>query len=108
MRLCCQDHLMPGASFEERFTRLREVGFTAVEVDGAHLWTELDEITEASRSAELPVAAVCRGFDGCLLDTNPAERQKVADGLKKLLAMCQDLGGAQVRTGGLRWTKLAR
>lgn len=96
MRLCCQDHLMPGASYEERFTKLREVGFTAAEVDGVRLWTKFDEIKEASRSAELPVVSVCLGFDGCLLDANPAERQKAADDLKTLLAMCHDLGGAHV------------
>jgi sugar phosphate isomerase/epimerase len=87
---------MPGASYEERFTKLREVGFTATEVEGQHLWTHFEEIKEASRSAELPVASVCLGFEGCLLDTDPAEREKAADDLKKLLAMCHELGGAHV------------
>jgi sugar phosphate isomerase/epimerase len=87
---------MPGASYEERFMKLREVGFTAIEVDGWSLWTHFDEIKEASRSAELPVVSVCLGFEGCLLDPAHAERQKAADDLKKLLAMCHDLGGAHV------------
>ena len=87
---------MPGPSFAERFAKLREVGFTAVEVEGRHLWTAFDEIKEASRSADLPVAAVCLGFEGCLLDADWVERQKAIDDLKQLLAMCHDLGGAHV------------
>jgi len=96
MKLCCQDQLMPGATFKERFQKIREVGFTATEVGGRHLWTHFEEIKEASRAADLPVSAICLGFDGCLLDTNPVERQKAADGLKKLLAMCHDLGGTHI------------
>ncbi len=87
---------MPGASYSERFARQREIGFAATEVDGDRLWTEFDQIRDASRSADLPVAAVCLGFDGCLLDADPFERQKAVDGLKSLLAMCHELGGAHV------------
>lgn len=96
MKLCCQDHLMPGASYKERFQKLREVGFSATEVSGKAMWTHFDEIKEASRAAELPVAAMCVGFEGCLLDAKPEERAKAADGLKKLLAMGNELGGTHV------------
>jgi sugar phosphate isomerase/epimerase len=96
LKLCCQEHLMPGASFEERFTKLREVGFTATEVEGRQLWTHFEEIKEASRVAELPVAAICSGFRGCLLDADTAERQRAANDLKKLLAMCHAFGRAHI------------
>jgi sugar phosphate isomerase/epimerase len=87
---------MPGDSYVERFTKLRDIGFTATEVNGSLLWHDFDEINEASRSADLPVAAVCLGYEGSLLDEDPIERQKAADDLKKILAMCNDLGGAHV------------
>jgi sugar phosphate isomerase/epimerase len=87
---------MPGASYAERFARLREIGFTAAEIDGSHLWNDFDEVREASRSADLPVAAVSLGYDGCLLDADPRERQKAVEGLKGLFTMCEELGGAHV------------
>jgi sugar phosphate isomerase/epimerase len=96
MKLCCQDRLMPGATFKERFLKLRDAGYTATEVPGRALWTQFEEIKEASRAADLPVVAMCLGFEGCLLDPNPDERQKAADGLKNLLAMGHELGGAHI------------
>jgi sugar phosphate isomerase/epimerase len=96
MKLCCQEVLVPGESYRERFEKLRDMGFTATEIFGGALWKQFDELECASQSADMPIVAMWGGYKGCLIAQDPLERASATSDLKKLLAMGHALGGTHV------------
>src|SRR5438874_9245145 len=74
MRLVCQEGLLPGADRREKFHNGRSYGFDGIEIGGRGLKASLTEYQELSHEFGLPVTSVCLGWDGCLLDADPRER----------------------------------
>ena len=80
MRLVCQEGLLPGADRREKYHNGREYGFDGIEIGGRGLKANLTEYKELSHEFGLPVTSICLGWEGCLLDADPRERDKAVAG----------------------------
>src|ERR1051326_4027585 len=96
MRLVCQEGLLPGADRREKFHNGREYGFDGIEIGGRGLKTSLGEYKELSHEFGLPVTSICLGWDGCILDADPRERDKAVAGMIELLQLGDQFGGAHL------------
>lgn len=96
MRLVCQEGLLPGGDRREKFHNAREYGFDGIEIGGRGLKGSLNEYKELSHEFGLPVTTICLGWEGCLLDADPKERDKAVSGMIELLQMGDQLGGAHL------------
>lgn len=92
MKLACQEGLAPGKDAAERFANIKKAGYEGVEVGGGGLADRAKEVKAASKASGLPVSTICAGYGGCPLDASPAERQKAADDVRKLLDIGGELG----------------
>jgi len=96
MLLVCQEGLLPGADRREKFHNARSYGFDGIEIGGRGLKASLTEYQELSHEFGLPVTSICLGWDGCLLDADPKERDKAVTGMIELLQLGDQLGGAHL------------
>src|SRR5215218_9227358 len=96
MRLVCQEGLLAGGDRREKFHNGREYGFDGIEIGGRGLKASLNEYKELSHEFGLPVTSICLGWDGCLLDADPKERDKAVTGMIELLQSGDQLGGAHL------------
>ena len=96
MRLVCQEGLLPGADRREKCHNGRAYGFDGIEINGRGLKANLKEYQELSHEFGLPVTSICLGWDGCLLDADPKERDKAVAGMIELLHLGDQLGGAHL------------
>jgi sugar phosphate isomerase/epimerase len=96
MLLVCQEGLLPGGDRREKFHNAREYGFQGIEVGGRALKTHLDEYRALSREFGLPITSICLGWDGCILDADPKEREKAVAGMIELLRLGDEVGGANL------------
>ncbi len=97
MKLSCQEHIVPGASFPQKLAFLRDLGYDGVELTMGHLGTmegslrhRVDEIRDALSDSPVRASAVCtKIYD--LLDADPAARRaamaQVVDGLEVAAAV---------------------
>src|SRR5207302_3526392 len=90
------DGLLPGADRREKFHHGRDYGFDGIEIGGRGLKANLKEYQELSHEFGLPVTSICLGWEGCLLDAEPRERDKAVTGMIELLQMGDQLGGAHL------------
>jgi sugar phosphate isomerase/epimerase len=96
MRLVSQEGLLPGADRREKFHNARDYGFDGIEIGGRGLKGSLTEYKELAHEFGLPVTSICLGWDGCLLDADPKERDKAVAGMIELLQLGDQLGGAHL------------
>jgi sugar phosphate isomerase/epimerase len=96
MKLVCQEGLLPGKDRREKFHNAREYGFAGIEVGGRALKGGLEEYRALSREFGLPITSICLGWDGCLLDADPKEREKAVTGMLELLRLGDEVGGASL------------
>jgi sugar phosphate isomerase/epimerase len=96
MRLVCQEGLLPGADRREKFHNARDYGFDGIEIGGRGLKASLNEYKDLSHEFGLPVTSICLGWEGCLLDADPKEREKAVTGMVELLQLGDQLSGAHL------------
>src|SRR5260370_40547177 len=96
MGLVCQAGLLPGADRREKVHNGRAYGLDGIEIGGRGLKGNLKEYQELSHEFGLPVTSLCLGWDGCLLDADPKERDKAAAGMIELRHLGARPGGAQL------------
>ncbi len=92
MKLACQEGLVPGNSLPERLERLAEWGYEGIEFWGGGLKERLAEVQHALKNSPVRASTVCAGFRGCLLDTDPHERQLAMQDIRDLLYVAGDIG----------------
>lgn len=91
MKLACQEGMAPGASLEEKLDNLEKYGYEGIEFGGRGLWDRVDEVNRACAKSRVKASSICAGFSGCLLDTDPNERKKAMDDIKRLLSVAADI-----------------
>lgn len=91
MKLACQDSMVSGKDFNEKFDKIEQYGFEGVELWGAQLLDEekLSAVEKALHGRSLKVSTICAGYRGCLLDSERAQRELAVADMKNLL----DIGG---------------
>jgi sugar phosphate isomerase/epimerase len=96
MRIAIQERLLPGTDRREQFANARAYGFGGIEARGDLLPGAEAEYGALSDQFDLPITTICGGIQGCLLDPDPAERERAVESILTLLRAGHAVGGAHV------------
>ena len=80
-----QESTAPGASLNEKFDFMEEHGVVGFEPHGKPLLERKEEFKEALKGRNIKISAVCAGFDGFILSTDPEIRKLCRDSMEKLI-----------------------
>ncbi|MDH6535640.1 sugar phosphate isomerase/epimerase [Parabacteroides sp. 52] len=96
LKISFQEGTAPGANLNEKFDYMEKMGIVGFEPGGRGLAGRVKEIKEALNRRTIKVSAICAGFKGFILSTDPAIRQECMDTMKEILAAAGELGSTGV------------
>ncbi|GHT02328.1 hypothetical protein FACS189440_14330 [Bacteroidia bacterium] len=108
LKLSFQEGIAPGESLNEKFDYMEKLGVVGFEPGGGGLAGRVEEIKQALNGRSIKVSAICAGFKGFILSTNPAIRQECLDTMKEIIAAAGELGSTGVIiVPGFNWQQPA-
>ncbi len=93
-RFACQEQLVPGTTYTEKFAFLAETGFTGIEVWSHNLAANIEELARLSAETGIQVSSGCQGFNGGLIDSDEKARRSAIDATKAALDALAAVGAA--------------
>ena len=96
LKLSFQEGTPPGETLNEKFDFMEKLGIVGFEPGGGGLAGRVEEIKKALSGRNIKVSAICAGFEGFILSTDPAIRQKFEDTMKVIIAAAGELGSVGV------------
>jgi len=96
LKLSFQESTPPGKTLNEKFDYMEKLGIAGFEPGGKGLAGRVEEIKKALSGRKIKVSAICAGFEGFILSTDPAIRQKCMDTMKEIIAAAGELGSVGV------------
>ena len=96
LKLSFQESTPPGETLNEKFDYMEQLGIVGFEPWGGGLPGRVDEIKQALSGRNIKVSAICAGFKGFILSTDPAIRQECMDTMKEIIAAAGELGSTGV------------
>ena len=96
LKLSFQEGTAPGSTLNEKFDYMERLGIVGFEPSGNRLTERLDEIKSALNGRNIKVSAICAGFKGFILSTDPAIRQQCIDTMKEIIVAAGTLGSTGV------------
>lgn len=91
LNLSFQEGTAPGANLTEKFDYMEEHGVVGFEPHGKAMLERLQEMKEALSGRNIKVSAICAGFDGFILSTDPAVRKQCRDSMAELIIAAGEL-----------------
>lgn len=85
LNISFQEGTAPGATLNEKFDFMEEHNVVGFEPHGKPLIQRRDEFKEALKGRNIKVSAVCAGFDGFILSTDPEVRKLCRDTMAQLI-----------------------
>lgn len=85
LNISFQEGTAPGADLNEKFDFMEEHGVVGFEPHGKPMLARLQEMKDALKGRNIKVSAVCAGFDGFILSTDPAIRKQCRDTMEQLI-----------------------
>lgn len=85
LNISFQESTAPGANLNEKFDFMEEHNVVGFEPHGKPLLERKEEYKEALRGRNIKVSAVCAGFDGFILSTDPEIRKLCRDTMAELI-----------------------
>lgn len=96
LNLSFQEGTAPGANLNEKFDFMEKHGVVGFEPHGKGIKGRMDEFKNALRGRNIKVSAVCAGFEGFILSTDPAVRKRCRDTMDELIIAAGELGSTGV------------
>lgn len=96
LKLSFQEGIAPGETLKEKFDFMEKLGVVGFEPGGGGLAGRVNEIKEALKGRNIQVSAICAGFKGFILSTDPAIRKQCMDTMKEIIAAAGELGSVGV------------
>ena len=96
LKLSFQEGIAPGETLNEKFDFMEKLGVVGFEPGGGGLAGRVNEIKEALKGRNIQVSAICAGFQGFILSTDPAIRKQCMDTMKEIIAAAGELGSVGV------------
>jgi sugar phosphate isomerase/epimerase len=93
-RFSCQEQLVPGNTYAEKFAFLARVGFVGIEIWSHNLSDHIEELAELSMSTAVAVSSGCQGFEGGLINASEEDRRAAITQTKEALDALGAVGGA--------------
>ena len=75
---------------------MEKLGVVGFEPGGGGLAGRVNEIKQALNGRNIKVSAICAGFKGFILSTDPAIRKECMDTMKEIIAAAGELGSTGV------------
>ncbi len=91
LNISFQEGTAPGETLNEKFDFMEAHGVTGFEPHGKPMLARLQEMKDALRGRNIKVSAVCAGFDGFILSTDPSIRKQCRDTMAKLIVAAGEL-----------------
>ena len=91
LKISFQEGTAPGKDLKEKFDFFEKLGVVGFEPGGKGLKGRVPEIKEALKGRNIKVSAICAGFEGFILSTDPAIRKKCMDTMKEIIAAAGEL-----------------
>lgn len=85
LNISFQEGTAPGATLQEKFDFMEEHNVVGFEPHGKPLLQRKQEYKEALKGRNIKVSAVCAGFDGFILSTDPEVRKLCRDTMAELI-----------------------
>ena len=96
LKLSFQEGIAPGESLNEKLDFMEKLGVVGFEPGGGGLAGRVNEIKQALNGRNIKVSAICAGFKGFILSTDPAIRKECMDTMKEIIAAAGELGSTGV------------
>ena len=96
LNLSLQEGVAPGESLNEKLDFMERNGVVGLEPGGGNLAARVDEFKQALNGRNIKISAICAGFKGFILSTDPAIRKQCMDTMKEIIAAAGELGSTGV------------
>jgi sugar phosphate isomerase/epimerase len=91
LNISFQEGTAPGATLNEKFDFMEAHCVTGFEPHGKPMLERLQEMKDALKGRNIKVSAVCAGFDGFILSTEPEIRKQCRDTMEQLIVAAGEL-----------------
>ncbi|MDO4757475.1 MAG: sugar phosphate isomerase/epimerase [Parabacteroides sp.] len=91
LKISFQEGNAIGETLNEKFDYMEKLGVVGFEPGGRNLKDRVKEIKEALNGRNIKVSAICAGFQGFILSTDPAVRKQCMDTMKEIIAAAGEL-----------------
>lgn len=91
LNISFQEGTAPGDNLNEKFDFMEEHGVVGFEPHGKSMLARLQEMKDALKGRNIKVSAVCAGFDGFILSTDPEIRKQCRDTMEALMIAAGEL-----------------
>ena len=96
LKISFQEGTAPGANLNEKFDFMEKHGVVGFEPHGRGMKARMQEFKDALKGRNIKVSAICAGFEGFILSTDPAIRKKCRDTMEELIILVGELGSTGV------------
>ena len=96
LKISFQEGIAPGDNLNAKFDLMEKLGVVGFEPGGRGLKDRVKEIQDALKDRDIQVSAICAGFQGFILSTDPAVRKQCMDTMKEIIAPAGELGSVGV------------
>lgn len=91
LKISFQEGTAPGKDLNEKFDYFEKLGVVGFEPGGRGLAARVPEMKEALKGRNIKVSAICAGFQGFILSTDPDIRKQCMDTMKEIMAAAGEL-----------------
>lgn len=91
LNLSFQEGIPPGQNLNEKLDFMEKHGVVGFEPGGRGLKNRVKEIQSALKGRNIKVSAICAGFDGFILSTDPAIRKLCRDTMEEIITAAGEL-----------------
>ena len=99
MLLSCQDKLLPGDNYTEKYINAAKAGFDSVEINGSKqppLETRVEEIKAAVNESGISPSTICGGYQGWIADYDEDKRKNCLKQIKAMMPAMAEIGAQGV------------
>ena len=91
LKISFQEGIPPGDNLNAKLDFMEKLGVVGFEPGGGGLAARVDEIKDALQGRNIKVSAVCAGFSGFILSTDPDVRQMFFDSIHEIIIAAGEL-----------------
>lgn len=96
LNISFQEGTAPGSNLNEKFDFMEKHGVVGFEPHGKALLERKNEYIEALKGRNIKMSAICAGFDGFILSTDPEIRKQCRDTMAQLIVAAGEVGSTGV------------
>ncbi len=91
LNLSFQEGIPPGKNLNEKFDFMEKHGVVGFEPGGKGLAKRIPELKNALKGRNIKISAICAGFDGFILSSDPAIRKQCRDTMNEIIIAAGEL-----------------